>query len=40
MVGPIDKEILGKEPAIEKLERTKFDQSMMIKELEAEFKVL
>ena len=37
MVGPIDKELLRKEVAIDKLERTTFDQAMMIKELEAEF---
>ena len=39
-MGPIDKEILGKESVIKKLERTTFDQAMMIKELEAEFEVL
>ena len=40
MVGPIDKELLRKEVAIDKLERTTFDQAMMIKELEAEFELL
>ena len=39
-MGPIDKEILGKESVIKKLKRTMFDQAMMIKELEAEFEVL
>ena len=40
MVGPIDKELLGKEAAIEKLERTTFDKAKMIKELEDELEVL
>ena len=31
VVGPIDKEILGKEAAINKLKRTMFDQARMIK---------
>ena len=39
-MGPIDKELLGKESVIKKLKRTMFDQAMMIKELEAEFEVL
>ena len=40
VVGPIDREILRKEVEINKLERTTFDQASMIKELEAELKVL
>ena len=40
MAGPIDKELLGKEAVIEKLERTTFEQARTIKELEAELKVL
>ena len=40
VVGPIDKELLGKEAAIKKLERTKFEKARMIKELEAEIEVL
>ena len=40
MVGPIDKEILGKEAAIKKLKRTTFEQARMIKELEAELDLL
>ena len=35
-----DKELLGKEAVIEKLERTTFEQARTIKELEAELKVL
>ena len=31
VVGPIDKELLGKEAAINKLKRTMFDQARMIK---------
>ena len=31
VVGPIDKELLGKEAAIDKLERTMFEQARMIK---------
>ena len=40
MVGPIDKEILGKEAAIKKLKRTTFEQARMIKELKAELELL
>ena len=40
MVGPIDKELLKKETAIEKLERMTFEQLRMIKELEAKLEVL
>ena len=40
MVGPIDKELLGKEAAINKLEKTTFDQARMIKELEDEIGLL
>ena len=40
MVGPIDKELLEKEEAINKLERIMFEQARMIKELEAELEVL
>ena len=32
VMGSIDKELLGKEAAIDKLERTMFDQASMIKE--------
>ena len=39
-VGPIDKELLRKEAAIKKLERTTFEQVRMIKEMEAKFEVL
>ena len=38
-MGPIDKELLGKEAAIDKLEITLFEQARMIKELEAELGV-
>ena len=40
MLGPIDKDILGKETAIEKLEITMFDQAVRIKEMAAELEVL
>ena len=40
VVGPIDKELLGKEAAIDKLERTTFEKERMIKEQEAELEVL
>ena len=40
VVGHIDKELLGREAAINKLERMMFDQARKIKELEAELKVL
>ena len=40
VVGHIDKELLGKEAAINKSERTTFDKARMIKELEAKLKVL
>ena len=40
VVGPIDKELLRKEAAIKKLERTTFEQVRMIKEMEAMFEVL
>ena len=40
MVGPIDKELLGKEAVIDKLEITTFDQARMIKEQEVELEVL
>ena len=40
MVGPIDKELLGEEAAIEKLERMTFEQTGIIKELEAKIEVL
>ena len=39
MVGPIEKELLKKETVIEELERMRFDQASMIKELEAELEV-
>ena len=39
MVGPIDKELLGKYAAIKKLEITAFEQARMIKELKSEIKV-
>ena len=31
VVGPIDKDLMGKEVAIEKMERSMFDQAVMIK---------
>ena len=40
MVGNIDKDILGKEVAFDKLEGTTFERSRMIKELEAELEVV
>ena len=39
-MGPIDKELLGKEAAIDKLERATFEQARMVKEQEAELEVL
>ena len=39
MVGPIDKEILGREVEIDRLEITSSEQARMIKELEAELEV-
>ena len=39
VVGPIDKELLGKEAVIEKLEIMTFDQARIIKELEAKLEV-
>ena len=39
MVGPIDKELLGKEAAIDKYERTTFEQARTIKEQENELEV-
>ena len=35
VMGPIDKDLLGEGAAIDKLERTTFEQARMIKELEA-----
>ena len=40
VVGPIDKELLGKDAAIDKLEIMNFEQVRMIKELNSEIKVL
>ena len=40
MVGPINKELLGKETAIKKLEITMFEKARMINVLEAELEVL
>ena len=40
MVGPIDKELLGKETVIKKLERTTFEYAIMIKLLEADLELL
>ena len=40
MVGPIDKEHLGKEAAIKKSEITTFEQARMIKEMESKLEVL
>ena len=40
VVGPFDKELMGKEAAIDKLERAPFEQAMMIKELEADLEIL
>ena len=40
MVGPIDKELMEKEAAINKWERTTFEQASKIKEQEAEIEVL
>ena len=36
VVGTIDKELLGKETEIDKLEITKFEQARMIKELDSD----
>ena len=40
VVGLINKELLGKEAAINKLERTMFEQARMIKEQDTKIKVL
>ena len=40
VVGTIDKELLGKETEIDKLEITKFEQARMIKELDSEIELL
>ena len=40
MVGPIDKELLGEEAEINKLEITTFEQARVIKEQEANLEVL
>ena len=40
MVVPIDKELVGKEAAIDKLEITIFEQARMIKEMETKIEVL
>ena len=39
VVGPIDKEIMGKEAAINKLEIMTFEQARLMKELEAELEL-